>query len=475
MVEPTPGTVFAGFTIERRLGAGGMGSVYLAAHPRIPRKVALKLLHRSLTDDDYARTLFEREADHAARLDHPNIVSVHDRGLEHDQMWISMQFVDGTDAATAIAQGRIAPEEAVRIVGEIAKALEYAHEHGVLHRDVKPANILLAHGSQGRPGRVLLTDFGIAKALAETGFRTRTGTLVASLHYAAPEQFAGATLDPRADVYSLGGTLFHLLTGRPPYPGESLPQLMHAHLNGPVPVPSRSAPGLSTAFDPVVARAMAKDPADRYPSCAALAAAAAAADNATRRFAEPAAIATTTVAARPDPAPPRKPGFDRRWLAAILAAVVLAVAAIVVVTQLAGSHDRPVEQSQGAAAPTTARSTTLQGVDGADYTVSGELLQKLESTNAAQRADLGPPLGAEKTNPDGHYQWFVGGVIIQKTGKEPHIVWGEIRNKWNELGGSQGELGYPTSDEIDVAGTKVSTFENGKITFESGVTTVTTR
>lgn len=187
MVEPPPGTVFAGFRIERLLGAGGMGSVYLADHPRLPRKVALKLLHRSLTHDQQASVLFEREADHAARLDHPNIVSILDRGREDDQLWIAMQYVPGTNASEAVVRARFEPDRAVHIVREIAKALDYAHENGVLHRDVKPANILLEEPGPGRPGRVLLADFGIAKALAETAYRTKSGTMVASLHYAAPE------------------------------------------------------------------------------------------------------------------------------------------------------------------------------------------------------------------------------------------------------------------------------------------------
>lgn len=173
VVELSPGTVFAGYTIERPLGVGGMGSVYLAAHPRIPRKIALKVLHSSLAHDPHASVLFEREADHAARLDHPNIVSVLDRGCEDGQLWIAMQYVAGSNASEAVARERLEPARAVHIIGEIAKALDYAHENGVLHRDVKPANMLLEESNPGRPGRVLLTDFGIAKALTDTAYRTK--------------------------------------------------------------------------------------------------------------------------------------------------------------------------------------------------------------------------------------------------------------------------------------------------------------
>nr|WP_277351761.1 protein kinase [Antrihabitans stalactiti] len=273
-----PGAVFAGYTVEQVLGVGGMGTVYLAAHPRLPRKTALKLLHPGLTDDEYVRSRFEQEADHAARLEHPNIVAVHDRGVSAGQLWIAMQHIDGTDAKAELEHGPVAPDRAVYIVSETAKALDYAHEVGVLHRDVKPANILLEHGRSGRPGRVLLADFGIAKALSEsTDQLTRTGMLVASLQYAAPEQFVGGELDHRTDVYSLGCTLFHLMTGQLPYAGTMLPQMMHAHLRSEIPKPSVVRPGLPRAMDAVIERALAKRPQDRFSSCGELAAAARAA------------------------------------------------------------------------------------------------------------------------------------------------------------------------------------------------------
>ena len=271
--ELGPGTVFAGYTIERLLGIGGMGRVYLAVHPHLPRKVALKVLHPGLTSDDYVASRFEREAAHVTRLEHPNIVQIYDRGREHGRLWITMQYVPGVTAADLIAAGPVPVGRAVHIISETAKALDFAHRTGVLHRDVKPANILIADPiAEDEPERVLLTDFGIAKALDETGRLTRTGMFAASLQNAAPEQFDTAVvLDHRADQYSLGCTFYHLLTGRPPYPGETLPQLWHGHARSPIPRPSEARPDVPVALDAVVARVLAKDRADRYPSCRAFA------------------------------------------------------------------------------------------------------------------------------------------------------------------------------------------------------------
>ncbi|MET8424029.1 serine/threonine-protein kinase [Nocardia sp. NPDC004860] len=270
------GGVFAGYRILRRLGAGGMGTVYLAEHPNLPRLVALKVLNRALTDDEDVRARFLREADTAARLDHRNIVTVYDRGNEGGQLWIAMQYVDGSDVAELVRDGGLPVGRVVWILTETAAALDYAHGHGVLHRDVKPANILLTDASRGEPERVLLADFGIAKALDETGGFTRSGMLLASLQYAAPEQFdIGATIDHRVDVYALGATLYRMLTGALPYPGSTPAQLMYGHLSLPIPKPSRQGEvHVPEGFDAIVERALAKDRDSRYSSCGELAAAA---------------------------------------------------------------------------------------------------------------------------------------------------------------------------------------------------------
>ncbi|QIS05874.1 protein kinase [Nocardia brasiliensis] len=267
-----PGEVFAGYTIERLLGRGGMGSVYLARHPRLPRSTAMKLLHPEVFHDKEIRTRFEREADLVARLDHPNIVTVFDRGVEDEQLWISMRYIDGTDAA-AVDAATMAPQRAVWIVAETAKALDFAHSRGVLHRDVKPANILLEHTGDAQD-RVFLTDFGIARLRDDTGRLTQTGTFTATLAYAAPEQLAGAPLDHRADQYSLACTLFRLLTGTVPFDATNPVAVIQGHLHAPPPPVSRFRPDLPQALDAVLARALAKRAADRFGSCAEFAAAA---------------------------------------------------------------------------------------------------------------------------------------------------------------------------------------------------------
>ncbi|WP_256671702.1 serine/threonine-protein kinase [Nocardia cyriacigeorgica] len=266
------GQEFAGYRIERLLGSGGMGEVYLARDRDLPRPVALKLLSRALTNDAEVRERFRREADTAARLSHPDIVAVHARGEQDGQLWIAMEYVDGTDVGAVLGEGPLPPAHAVRVVTMTARALDHAHRAGVLHRDVKPANILLARGAQER---VLLADFGIAKALDESVGLTRTGEVLASLRYAAPEQFdTDAVVDHRTDVYALGATLFHMLTGTAPYPGTNSAQLIHANLNLPIPAPTSRNPALPPGFDAVIARAMAKDRANRFGSCGELAAAA---------------------------------------------------------------------------------------------------------------------------------------------------------------------------------------------------------
>jgi len=299
------GADLGGYRVLRIIGTGGMGTVYLARHPWLQRSDAVKVLSAELCADPDFRARFLREADLAAGLEHPNIVRVYTRGETTDgRLWIAMQFVDGADADAAQQAGDITAARAVQITGEVAKALDYAHARGVIHRDIKPANFLLAPQT-GAADRVLLADFGIARALDEAHRLTMTGAMVATVAYAAPEIIEGTHADHRADIYALGCSLYRMLTGRPPFEG-SMTAVMMAHLSSPPPRVSAAHPGLPAPLDAVIARAMAKNPADRYPSARALA------DAATQALADPAAAATVTAPVfpvRPQPAPTPPPGW----------------------------------------------------------------------------------------------------------------------------------------------------------------------
>ncbi|MET7767724.1 protein kinase [Nocardia sp. NPDC005366] len=267
------GDVFAGYTVERLLGQGGMGSVYLARHPRFSRQTALKLLNPDLYTDNEVRARFEREADLAAQLDHPSIVTVYDRGSENGQLWIAMQYIDGVDAAS-VNPMTLPPERAVQIIEGVAAALDYAHGMGVLHRDVKPANIMLARSSGGQGERVFLTDFGIARLREDSTHLTQTGMFTATLAYASPEQMTGGHLDPRTDQYALACTLYWLLAGVGPFDADNPADIIRGHLQLALPPLAVRRRGLNPAMDAVLAAGMAKRPEHRYNTCAEFAAAA---------------------------------------------------------------------------------------------------------------------------------------------------------------------------------------------------------
>ncbi|MEV0341337.1 protein kinase [Nocardia sp. NPDC050713] len=301
----TSGEVFAGFTVERLLGQGGMGSVYLARHPRLSRLTALKLLNRDLFLDNEVRARFEREADLAAQLDHPSIVAVYDRGSEDGQLWISMQYVDGVDAA-AVNPMTLPPERAVQIIEGVADALDYAHGMGVLHRDVKPANIMLARSSGGQGERVFLADFGIARLREDSTHLTQTGMFTATLAYASPEQMTGAPLGNRSDQYSLACALYWLLAGVGPFDSANPADIIHGHLQMPLPSVRLRRPNLNPALDAVLAAGMAKRPEHRYRSCTEFADAARKALTAVGPPPLP-VLPPPTYAPQPYPAPPGYP------------------------------------------------------------------------------------------------------------------------------------------------------------------------
>jgi len=263
------GQSFAGYKILRHLGSGGMGEIYLAQHPRLPRSDALKVMPTLCSDNYEYRERFKREADMAATLWHPHIVGVHDRGEVDGQLWISMDYVEGTDAADLLEQrypNGMPPDEALRIVTDIAEALDYAHQRQLLHRDVKPANILMAHPDSGEE-RVLLADFGIARWVDDEGGLTGTNMTVGTVAYAAPEQLMGEQLDGRADQYALAATAFHLLTGTPLFQHSNPAVVISQHLTADPPPIGTRRPALKD-LGPVFSKALAKTPAERYDTCA---------------------------------------------------------------------------------------------------------------------------------------------------------------------------------------------------------------
>lgn len=210
-----------------------MGEVYLAQHPRLPRRDALKLLPPDWSADAEYRTRFSREADLASTLWHPHIVGVHDRGEHEGQLWISMDFVDGLDAAELLADRYpvgICAEVVVPIVTAVASALDAAHKQGLLHRDVKPASIMLTHVDDDGEQRILLTDFGIARDVNDISGLTTTNMTVGTVAYCAPEQFLGEDLDGRADQYALAATTYHLLTGSPLFSNSNPAVVISRHL-----------------------------------------------------------------------------------------------------------------------------------------------------------------------------------------------------------------------------------------------------
>jgi serine/threonine protein kinase, bacterial len=262
------GSEFGPYRLRRLVGRGGMGDVYEAEDTVRERIVALKLMSETLSNDPVFRSRMQREARTAGRLQEPHVVPIHDFGEIDGQLYVDMRLIDGTDVASILSRyGPLSPARAVAIVRQVGSALDAAHAAGVLHRDVKPENILVSADDFA-----YLVDFGIASATSDEKL-TQIGTTVGTFKYMAPERFSEAEVTYRADIYALACVLYECLTGKPPYQGDQI-SVMGAHVNQAIPRPSVARPGIPVAFDRVIATGMAKDPAERYATCGDLAAAA---------------------------------------------------------------------------------------------------------------------------------------------------------------------------------------------------------
>jgi YVTN family beta-propeller protein len=345
------GSVLAGHRIEAELGRGGMGVVYRARHIALGRDRALKVIAPGLAADPSFRERFRRESRVAASIEHPNLIPVYDAGEDDGHLYIAMRLVDGQSLRDLVSEnGPLDPREATRIVEQVASALDASHAAGLVHRDVKPGNVLL----EGETA--YLTDFGISRAEGTERTLTSAGQILGSPDYVAPEQAEGKTPGPAADLYSLGAVLHFALTGWPPFDREGDLAKLYAHAHAPRPHPTDAAPWLPTSADSVVGRAMAIEPARRYASGARLAAAATAA----LRDAPPPPESARSGAAAAETASTRRLRRSRTLAGLAIAAGLLAAALAVIL--IAGGGDDAVQGSAGRAIETVKVGAEPNGV-----------------------------------------------------------------------------------------------------------------
>lgn len=381
--RPRLGTRFGPYELRSLIGAGGMGEVYRAFDTRKGRMVALKLLRPEMAADAGFQERFRRESRLAARLQEPHVIPVHDFGEIDGVLFIDMRLVDGRSLKDLLRErGALEPAQAASITAQVASALDAAHADGLVHRDVKPENVLLTDD-----GFAYLVDFGIAYAGGDPSL-TAGGPLIGSCAYMAPERFNGTWVGPQTDVYSLACVLYECLTGQPPFEAAEIPPLISAHLFSPPPRPSIMRRGIDKAFDGVIARGMAKDPAARFSSAGELARAAfgqtpAAPPEPPSRTRPFSAVFPnpddTGYSPYPPPAPPRQrplsPAVRRAPIVVAGAAAILLVVAAVMATFviLFGNHGgSPHEEASGAPpAPSTTKTPSLsrpvQGADGLGF------------------------------------------------------------------------------------------------------------
>lgn len=323
------GTAFGRYRLIELIGRGGMGEVWRAHDTTIDRVVALKMLLPHYAADPDFEQRFRREARAAARVDDPHIVPIFDVGQVDDRLYVTMRLVDGVDLQTLLQQGPLEPARAVHIIEQIASALNTAHQAGLVHRDVKPSNILLAHNDFA-----YLIDFGIARSTGDSALTSANST-VGTWAYMAPERFRTGESAPTSDIYALACVFYQCLTGHPPFPGAALEHVAMSHLMSPPPKPSDDLDTLPTAIDDVIAVGLAKQPTDRYPNALAMATAA------RRALNDPAPTQPWTAS----PSPPK----SRRGLVlvAIAATVLLVAAGVVAAVALTGRDHKPAPAASG--------------------------------------------------------------------------------------------------------------------------------
>ncbi len=368
MSDLSVGSTVAGCRLDAVAGRGGMGVVYRATQLALDRTVAVKAIAPRLAQDEAYRERFQRESHLAASLEHPNVIPVYEAGELDGTLYLIMRWVDGTDLRALLsADGRLEPERALRLLRPVASALAAAHRRGLIHRDVKPANVLIALGDGGDEEHVYLTDFGIARRTDGQSL-TRTGVLVGTLDYTAPERIEGAKGSPASDIYAFGCMLFEALAGHLPYNRPSEIAKMHAHINEPVPSLQAEQPGLPLVLEQIVAKAMAKRPEDRYTSSAELVSALDGALVAIEAGERPTTIATAPPqeppqatphdAAPPTLPPPRSRPRSPLLLGSLALVALLALAGVVVAIVLGGGGGKhggavpPVSSQTHATGPT---------------------------------------------------------------------------------------------------------------------------
>ena len=498
-MQSDPGIHVTGYRIEVRIGRGGMGEVYRAEQLNLGRKVALKVLRPDLAADDGFRRRFLRESTIAAGIDHPNVIPIYDAGEVNGLLYIAMRYVQGSDLSTLLRrEGRLDLARTLAIMTQVAGALDAAHARGLVHRDVKPSNILLAPAAGGAGEYCYLCDFGLIKEMHADTAVTATDQLVGSVPYVAPEQVEGGAIDGRTDVYSLGCSMFHCLAGSVPYRGQTDVEVVYAHLRGEPPPLSSRVSGLPPALDGVIARAMARSREDRYLTCSALVAAAAAqvaaggrvraplVDDETRSMVRPpapAAAGTEAVATRPAPpgapppaapqGPPERPGAPRaggrRWLAVLALLLVPAVAYLAAVQLMARTGSQPPPSTQKAPATTRepATCTWTQPAAGTQDRVAPLDAMRAKLRVSGQFAGVDMRLF---TGPGGLKRWYVkayqqdnrkvqGRWLVDEQPNEPPRVVAEAdydtrgyrRADWRAAGG--GVRGPPAVLVACLAGT----------------------